>query len=322
MGTFKVTHTHTNTHIEIMTLSKVLVLAGTASAGIGDGRFPMLRALVDHEICESNFGALDVQNGVVDCNGSVCALSTCDEGYHKLKTESGQSKKAKCVSNKAGLKWNKQLLQCRTCAEMNPLADNDDFDVSCNFVNKAGFRLKKCSFQCKNGQKIQPANKKKMTNLMCKCLTTEADGQCHWRKGSTAFDMADEDDFENWYCSNSIEPPVTEPPVTDPPVTDPPVTDPPVTDPPVTEPPVTEPPVTDPPATEPVDPFRIPPHLKCSGTPAQKMTGGGDRIVGGLEAKENSWPWLVRVQVKVGSQSYLCGGTIIDNKARVFITCV
>ena len=234
-----------------MTLSKVLVLAGTASAGIGDGRFPMLRALVDHEICESNFGALDVQNGVVDCNGSVCALSTCDEGYHKLKTESGQSKKAKCVSNKAGLKWNKQLLQCRTCAEMNPLADNDDFDVSCNFVNKAGFRLKKCSFQCKNGQKIQPANKKKMTNLMCKCLTTEADGQCHWRKGSTAFDMADEDDFENWYCSNSIEPPVTEPPVTDPPVTDPPVTDPPVTDPPVTEPPVTDPPVTDPPVTEP-----------------------------------------------------------------------
>ena len=52
------------------------------------------------------------------------------------------------------------------------------------------------------------------------------------------------------------------------------------------------------------------------------MTGGGDRIVGGLEAKENSWPWLVRVQVKVGSQSYLCGGTIIDNKARVFITRV
>ena len=47
------------------------------------------------------------------------------------------------------------------------------------------------------------------------------------------------------------------------------------------------------------------------------MTGGGDRIVGGLEAKENSWPWIVRVQVKVGSQSYLCGGTIIDNKERV-----
>ena len=49
----------------------------------------------------------------------------------------------------------------------------------------------------------------------------------------------------------------------------------------------------------------------------QKMTGGGDRIVGGLEAKENSWPWIVRVQVKVGSQSYLCGGTIIDNKECV-----
>lgn len=237
-----------------MTLSKILVLAGSASAGIGDGRFPMLRALVDHEICEHNFGELTVANGEVNCNGSVCELKTCIDGYHKLKTANGQSKKAKCISNKAGLKWNKNLLQCRTCSDMTPLADNDDFDVSCSFVNKAGFRLKKCSFECKNGQKIQPANKKKMTNLLCKCLTTEDDDQCHWRKGSTAFDLGDQDDFDQWYCANSP----TEEPTTDAPETEPPVTDEPETEPPVTDPPVTEAPTN-----------RIPPGLKCSGTPHQ-----------------------------------------------------
>ena len=111
-----------------MTLSKILVLTGLASAGISDGRLPMLRRLVDHELCEHNLGELTVDNGVVSCNGSVCELKTCIRGYHKLKTTKGQSKKVKCVSNKAGLKWNKNLLQCRTCSEMTPLADNNDFE--------------------------------------------------------------------------------------------------------------------------------------------------------------------------------------------------
>ena len=66
-----------------MVLSKLAVLAGTVSAGIGDGRFPYLRALVDHQICKSNFGGLKVENGKVNCNGSVCALSGCDDGYYK-----------------------------------------------------------------------------------------------------------------------------------------------------------------------------------------------------------------------------------------------
>ena len=78
-----------------MSLSKLVILAGSASAGIGDGRFPMLRALVDHSICESNFGGLEVPNGEVRCNGPVCVLDTCDKGYHKLKTEKTQSKKVR-----------------------------------------------------------------------------------------------------------------------------------------------------------------------------------------------------------------------------------
>ena len=76
-----------------MSLSKLVLLAGSASAGIGDGRFPMLRALVDHSICVSNFGELEVPNGQVMCNGPVCVLDTCNKGYHMLKTERTQSKK-------------------------------------------------------------------------------------------------------------------------------------------------------------------------------------------------------------------------------------
>ena len=152
---------------------------------------------------------MTVDNGVVNCKGSTCELKTCDQGFMKLKTASGQSKKAKCVSTKNNLKWNKQLFQCRTCSNMDPLVDNDDFKVSCSFVKKSGFQLKKCSFQCHNGEKVQPAGKKKMTNLMCKCKTTEADDQCHWRKGSATFDLGDEDDFSNWYCSNEPTPPPT-----------------------------------------------------------------------------------------------------------------
>ena len=152
---------------------------------------------------------MTVDNGVVNCKGSTCELKTCDQGFMKLKTANGQSKKAKCVSTKNNLKWNKQLFQCRTCSNMDPLVDNNDFKVSCSFVKKSGFQLKKCSFQCHNGEKVQPAGKKKMTNLMCKCKTTEADDQCHWRKGSATFDLGDEDDFSNWYCSNEPTPPPT-----------------------------------------------------------------------------------------------------------------
>ena len=36
-----------------------------------------------------------------------------------------------------------------------------------------------------------------------------------------------------------------------------------------------------------------------------------DRIVGGVEAKPNSWPWIARLII---DQQFGCGGTIIDEK--------
>ena len=40
------------------------------------------------------------------------------------------------------------------------------------------------------------------------------------------------------------------------------------------------------------------------------------KIVGGEEAVENSWPWIVRLDIDGGG---LCGGTILDDKECVFI---
>ena len=97
---------------------------------------------------------------------------------------------------------------------------------------------------------------------------SEPDGQCHWRKGRATFDLGDENDFSQWSCgSEPTSQPVTEPEVTSAVITDLPTTQPEVTEPEITEPEVTQPPVTEP-ATTPT-PFRIPPNLKCSGTPHQ-----------------------------------------------------
>ena len=77
---------------------------------------------------------------------------------------------------------------------MWPLEDNFDFNTTCKYVKRNGglFKMKVCTFTCKNGKNIQPVNKKKMTNVMCKCRVTEFDNQCHWSKGSTQYDLGDE----------------------------------------------------------------------------------------------------------------------------------
>ena len=90
------------------------------------------------------------------------------------------------------LNFKKELYDCATCANIEPLADNSEFDIKCSHTNSGGYQLKKCTFQCKNGEKIQPMNKKKMANVMCKCRITEFDNQCHWSKGSSQYDLGDE----------------------------------------------------------------------------------------------------------------------------------
>ena len=46
-------------------------------------------------------------------------------------------------------------------------------------------------------------NKKKMTNVMCKCRIKEFDNRCHWSKGSSQYDLGDEgNDFYSFKAEN------------------------------------------------------------------------------------------------------------------------
>merc|ERR1712210_340214 len=60
------------------------------------------------------------------------------------------------------------------------------------------------------------------------------------------------------------------------------------------------------PTNEPPNPFRIPPGLVC-----KKHQTVTDRIIGGLTAVPNSWPWIFDINFW---GSY-CAGTIIDDKS-------
>ena len=37
------------------------------------------------------------------------------------------------------------------------------------------------------------------------------------------------------------------------------------------------------------------------------------KIIGGINAKDNQWPFITRLSIKKEDGRYLCGGTIIDN---------
>ena len=67
-------------------------------------------------------------------------------------------------------------------------------------------------------------------------------------------------------------------------------------------------------------PHQLPPNLKCRKSNYPKSgkemieRPPPSKIVGGEEAVENSWPWIVRLDIDGG----LCGGTILDDKECVF----
>ena len=127
----------------------------------------------------------------MECKHGYCKLKKCDPGFHRTKTENKQSAKAKCIRNSKGLFWNKELFKCRTCADMNPLVNNPDFEVSCAYQTLGGgmFNLKRCTFKCKNGGRVQPLNAKVVKNVRCQCSVWEKDRQCHWRAKGKTFDV-------------------------------------------------------------------------------------------------------------------------------------
>ena len=246
---------------------------------------------------------LFLENGEKECKFGYCKLKKCEQGYHRTKTVQKQGPRAKCIANAKGINWNKELFKCRTCADMNPLADNPDFVISCGYQSLARgmFSLKRCTFQCKNGGVIQPLGVKKATNVRCGCNIWEKDRQCHWRLRGRTFDIENTFNFNKWTCSegNSGGTKPTAAPTFKPTTT--------------TVRPGTKL-TTEAPPTQPSK-SRIPTGLQCSKTPAMMRMSPDertdDRIVGGVEAVKGSWPWIVRLVI---NNSWLCGGTILDDK--------
>ena len=67
---------------------------------------------------------------------------------------------------------------------------------------------------------------------------------------------------------------------------------------------------------------QIPKHLRClknNYTGENLLRGNlGDRIVGGVEAQRNSWPWIVRLEITLeNGEPSGCGGTLLDSKDSV-----
>ena len=80
-----------------------------------------------------------------------------------------KAKATRCLEAKDGkLSWNKELMKCRTCADLEPLSNNDSFTVKCGFSSDRAFSLKQCSFSCKNEEKIEPLSR--VFNIICICI--------------------------------------------------------------------------------------------------------------------------------------------------------
>ena len=74
------------------------------------------------------------------------------ETFKRLRTNKNQTLKTKCYVRDVNF-WNKDLFDCATCANLFPLSNNpnkNQFDMNCSLKNRAGFKLKKCNFRCKN----------------------------------------------------------------------------------------------------------------------------------------------------------------------------
>ena len=158
------------------------------------------------------------------------------------------------------------------------------------------FNLKRCTFKCKNGGKVQPLNAKVVKNVRCQCNVWEKDRQCHWRAKGKAFDVDNTFNFNKWTCSESEgNKKPTKAPTT-------------------TQRPATKKTTTASPITLSGN-SRIPTGLECSKTPSMMRMAPedrtDDRIVGGMEAVKGSWPFVVRLVI---NNSWLCGGTILDDR--------
>ena len=123
--------------------------------------------------------------------------------------------KTKCTEVTIGHYWNKKLFDCATCKNLYPLSNNpneNQFQIDCSLTNRAGSKLKKCNFRCKNRSHRsvkkcslyknlsldnfsriwygENGGTKQIQNVICRCFLEEDDGLCHWRQGKKeTFDL-------------------------------------------------------------------------------------------------------------------------------------
>ena len=181
---------------------KTVALISAVQAGFGDGA-RQVRGLFPWEACAENVYNATVHRGEVACHGTQCAIDTCDDGYHRVQLIPGSTKRLKCKHDARTdeYSWSSPgLWSCTSCSNPEPLSDDPAFNVECSYRQVGNYKLKQCSYSCANGRKIFPLNKKRVTNVLCKCAKTEVDSHCHWKKGGTFYDKGGANDFYKWSC--------------------------------------------------------------------------------------------------------------------------
>ena len=191
---------------------KLFACFAAVKAGIGDGA-KQLTTFQQHVNCVENDENHSINPlnpptyapwrlfGTYSCAGPHCQLYTCQNGYQGIPIVDGAAKKMTCKYDKRTntYSWNKPgLWYCASYIYLEPLHFNPDFKVDCRYENKGGYNLKVCNFECANGEKIYPLNKKKVKNVMCKC--DKRSRQCNWKKGRPVYDNFDHMSFGKWSC--------------------------------------------------------------------------------------------------------------------------
>ena len=160
------------------------------------------RKFVDTKLCLDK-RPVNVENGEYVCDENKCSVK-CDKGYDLY----GRPKTVRCKQfsqfekfPKPKIDWNKQTGVCKTCDAMQ-LKDDNRFDVQCDFAEKLGQNISRCTVRCLSGAKIRIGDEIQKESLVtkCKCSRGDSAGKCHWKMGSEYLDTNSAKSFSKWHC--------------------------------------------------------------------------------------------------------------------------
>lgn len=265
----------------------------------------------------------------------VCDQSSCVQ-ICRTGTRSIGNRKTRCRWNhKRGFFWTKTLSGCTGCDPAEPSSSLTDSNVEIQCTTNQR-NMKICNASCWNEGDLDGPSR-----FRCKCqMNQNKQRSCNW--ASKEWGTLSTEDFQNMTCQGGwttgtttettpVTTPVTTPsttpnttPVTSPDTT--PATTPQTTPTTQTTPettPETTPDTTPVTTPAPVTSLTVAPEFKPL---SDKIPSGldrcgtsSDRIVNGVDADSNTWPWIVNMgfqdSTMVGTGStFQCGGTIINSK--------